>query len=495
MNLKRFVRVVTGGTKPRCGTGYFLDGQRVLTARHVVADAETVTVEYDDLAGKRVKTDVKSTWTGNGELDVAVLGVETDLRVARPLLCPEPLACDQPWRSRGWARARLPPEDSSSVLTSLTPLWGTAAEFVKTARRFEIGVEAPPKSAEWWSGVSGAPVFCGWQLVGVIASGPKNFSGGRLRAVPVAALWDAPGFLKAIGYDASVAELRELRRRQLLDDLTDILKGHRKATLAIAAERTAWKDLLSDPQDFDGQVRALAESICNSPSWREVLEAFYSAYENLSRRDGSESDRDAQAIVRLLERALPEVYGATSLDGMGSGDTGHLITLPVETETLAELAMAAFDGRGLAYEEVRSQQDYPSGRARFELPGQQLERGFDPLGDQAWLEWLEMLARWVKLPEAKVQALGGTLRLTGLAKLVNHAFDREVRHFREPRRYFAYPSRFASTNSAFLARVRESLPALHLVELAGDTLADELIECDPLQVILFRAHQRRNPET
>ncbi len=416
MDVKRFARVVAVGAKASCGTGYLLDGARVLTARHVVEDAETLTVQYDDLTGRRTEKKAELIWQGEDDLDVAVLRIETDLRIARQLFRPEPLARDQGWRSRGWARASPPPpDDDSSVLAALTALRGTAAESVKAARRVELDVESPPENADWWRGISGAPVFCGWQLVGVIEGGPQAFAGGRIWAVPLAALWDAPGFREAIGYDASVDELREARRRQLLDDLTDLLRKHPKATLAIAAEKTAWKDLRTDPE-------ALAESLCSSQSWREVLDAFDSAHEQLSRQGGAEAEHAAKAVVQILERALPEVYGSTSLDVTASGDGGHLITLPVETETLAELAMAAFDGRCLAYEEVRAQQDYPAGIVRFPLPDEKLERGFDPQSDQAWLEWLELLAKWVKLPAAKVQALGGTLPptppLTSDARLV-----------------------------------------------------------------------------
>jgi len=491
VDLKRFARVVARGAKTHCGTvcgtGYFLDGERVLTARHVVEDAETLAVQYDDLTGRRQEKEAKLLWQGKTDLDAAVLGVETGLRLARQLLRPEPLRQDQPWRSRGWPRASPPPsDDDGSVLASLTALRGTAAEFAGTARRFELTVESPPTGAEWWRGVSGTPAFCGRRLVGIVADGPRPFAGGRLRAVPVSALWDAPGFREAVGYDVSVDELRAKRRQQLLDDLTDLLRRRPKATLAIAGERTEWKALQAKPE-------RLAESLCNSPSWRDVLDAFDAAHERLSRQDGTEAEQ--AAVVRILERALPEIYGSTSLDLMASHDGGHLITLPIESKTLAELAMAAFDARDLDFQEVRSQQDYPAGNVGFLLPDEKLERGFDPEQDQAWLEWLDLMAKWIKLPEAEVQALGGTLRLDGLAKVVNHAFDREVRRYREPRRYFVYPSRFAARNSAFLAKVRDHLPALHLVELAGDTLADEIIECDPLQAILFRSYQTRNRET
>lgn len=495
MDLKRFTRVIARGTKTRYGTGYFLDSERVLTARHVIADAKSIAVQYDDLYGRRIETAAASTWPGEGDLDVAVLGVKTDLRIARQILRRTPLTRDQQWRSRGWARAGLPPaKDDSSILATLTALWGIAAEFVDTTRYLELGVESAPKTAEWWRGVSGAPIFCGWELVGTIEGGSEAFAGGRLRAVPVSAMWNAPGFLEAVGYDASLDELRQERRRQLVQDVSELLREHSEAALAIASEKAEWKELSTYGKPHQGGFRALAEAICSQP-WREVLEAFFSAHEKQLQRARSDAERAAHAIVRILERVLPEVYGATSLEVMPSANGGQMITLPIETETLTELALAAFDGRSLAYEEVAAQQHYPQGTALFRLPNEKLERGLDMQGDQAWREWLALVAKGVKLPPSDVKALTDPGRLSDLAKRINHALDREVRFFREPRRYFAYPSRFAENSRAFLAKVREQLPALHLVELAGDTMVDERMECDPLQVILFRSYQARNRKT
>jgi hypothetical protein len=77
-----------------------------------------------------------------------------------------------------------------------------------------------------------------------------------------------------------------------------------------------------------------------------------------------------------------------------------------------------------------------------------------------------------------------------LAPLVNLQIERDVR-FGEPRRYFAFSREFAEKHRAFLARVREQVPALHLVELAAKTLVEERIACEPLQSILFRSFRGR----
>jgi len=340
MDLARFVRITRDGSDTSGGTGYLLNGDRVLTARHVVAGAKELTVHFDGHEGPDVARKVWVEWQGEADLDVAVLGVEADLRLARQILEPGRFRGELTWRSRGWARAaRQPAPESTSIVDAMSSLAGRAYEFSPTARRFEVGVDDPPDGVDWWKGVSGAPVFCDQWLVGVIAHGDPTFEGGRLGAIPIAALWTAPRFLEAVGYDASWQELRARRRRELIGDLAAILEEHPKAADAIAAESPAWGAVL---RRKGGGVAALAEALCEAPSWRSVLEAFDQAHRKLAEGAAAETtSEEADAIVEVLDRVLPEVYGASEMHEAPFAAGGLLVTLPVETSTLAEVAMAA----------------------------------------------------------------------------------------------------------------------------------------------------------
>lgn len=488
MELKRFVRVLArDGDRRRGGTGYLIDGERVLTARHVVEEAGSISVLYDQPTGGGVQTaPTEVAWQGEGDLDVAVLRVSTGLRLGRLLLQPVTWeGGDRPYRSRGWAIAGgEPPPAEPSVLPGFTELAGTAFEFVAEAASFGCSVEAPPNGAEWWKGASGAPVFCERNLVGVIDSARDAFRGGRLTAVPVTALWQSPGFREAVGADATREEILEERRQDLRRHVEEILRGSPEAALALAAERPDWKTLLQT----EGSA-ALAAAICASASWAEVLDAIDGAHEKLGRR--AEHAAAADGLFQLLHRLLPELYAAEALVALPEAPGGYLVSFPVETETFAEIAMAAFDGRPLAFQEADTPQRFPAGTALLRPPDPDQEHGYDFTSEEGFRQWLLRLADWLDLEPSHQRAASEPHRVRELARIVDHQIEREATRYRMPRRYFAYPHGFATAHQPFLARVRESLPALHLVELAGESLDEERRALDPLQMILYRAFRAR----
>ena len=56
------------------------------------------------------------------------------------------------------------------------------------------GTPGSRAEGSWWAGASGAPVFYGELLVGVLGIDPALWTTGRLTAFPVAAFADDPGF-------------------------------------------------------------------------------------------------------------------------------------------------------------------------------------------------------------------------------------------------------------------------------------------------------------
>lgn len=199
MDLASFVRVM-GALK---GTGYLLRPGVVLTAGHVVAGEKTVRVEFDDAEGEVVKRPAEVVWQaeeGNGGLDAAVLRFEAEGGSAElPGLARGPLLQDVDFRSRGWAKAALP---ERSVADSLVPFGGTAHAFVLHTDRFYLTVEGEPAEVDDWKGISGAPVFAGGQIQGVIVDGLPRFEGRKLRTVPMHRLLARADFAAAIGLES-----------------------------------------------------------------------------------------------------------------------------------------------------------------------------------------------------------------------------------------------------------------------------------------------------
>ncbi|GAA3185498.1 MULTISPECIES: trypsin-like peptidase domain-containing protein [Streptomyces] len=227
------------------GSGYRVTGDAVLTAAHVVTDASAVRLRFLTEDGGALELPAEPVWSDTG-IDVAVLRI-TDgtglpggpwappVRYAR---ITRPVACE----ALGFPRFRLrrdpaAPEreapryrDSHHARGSTTPLSYLRAGLL------EITVDGPGGDVDRspWEGMSGAAVWSGGHLIGVVSEHPHADGPGRLAASPVerwyrlprerrAALHDltglapAPDALTALPLDApepdDPPEVREAARR------------------------------------------------------------------------------------------------------------------------------------------------------------------------------------------------------------------------------------------------------------------------------------------
>ncbi len=486
-DLKRVVRV-SDKTGTKGGTGYLLGQDRVLTARHVLRGLESPVVTYEHRESRLQTPVLGDAWQSPGNLDIAVLRINTELAIGNQRLSGDALPTDAAWRSRGWAVAGKALR-GKTLLDSMTALAGIAFSFEAGQEKLELSVEAPPDGTEWWKGASGAPVFCDTRLVGVVRGGVEVFKGGRLLATPLAAVWDLPGFPEAVGYGGDEDELRQARRRKLVIDLAERLDRSSKAARAIADERAEWREVQEDPGRGN---KEFAEVLCASKPWWEVLKAFESAHTKLLEEKPQEWQRATQVILEILERVLPEIYGSTELDVVAGFEGGQLVDLPIETETLAELAMAALDGRPLSFREVKAQKQFPlgTGLVTKEIDREVVNEGFNFHDQGAFHSWLGQLAKWICLDDGDLQRTLEEHRYDDLAQLVNQALEREVK-LKQPRRYFVFDRKLAADHADFLAQVREKVKALHLVEMSARTRVKEREDCGPLLDILFRSYLER----
>ncbi len=494
MELTRFVRVVVecdgevGG-----GTGYLLHGDRVLTARHVVEDAKSISVEYSDELGSGpvYSTPARVCWKGPGALDVAVLSIDTSLRIARQVLGPAVLASDQPWRSRGWsvAAGSSSPPAKATVVEAMSGLRGEAYQFIEGAQSLELEVKAPPTDAKKWFGISGAPVFCGDQLVAVIGDAEEVFMGGRLKAVPIAALWEVDGFREHIGLGGDREKLRAQRKQELIADVTRILEKNNAAASALA--NTAQ---LEEVRRIDGDG-GLAKELCTTVPWRELATILDRAHDRENERGGRQAAAAADAIRRLALRVVPEVYASTELHLTSDSEGGGFVRLPAATATMAELAMAAYDGRPLAFQEVKSRQHYPSGLSSFSLFESSSESSIDVGQAEGFRQWLLLLAQWLNVEENQLAFASRPEQLEELVALVNLQLQRDL-VFREPRRYFLFSQEFLKKNGPLLAQIRDKIREVRLVPLQTSlSRAAELSSCAPILNILFRSLQKKRRDS
>ncbi len=492
MDLHRFVQIICQDKSGAHsgGTGYLLHGDRVITARHVVDGAAAVEVRFDRVTASEVqKQSARVVWRGEDDLDVAILEVKTGQRLARQIVATGRLAEDRPWRTRGWAE--VAEANGPSVVDNMVSLWGKAMAHTDTTRRFEISIEAAPQKVTDWSGVSGAPVFCDRRLVGILTDGLEAFDGRRLKAVPLALLWQDEEFRSKAGYERTVEENRQSRRRDIETDLRKLLEQDALAARAIATEGPeSWQQLLNGEDGYS----KLAATLCDAPSWREILEVFDRAHQRMMEGDAEEQNA-AAVIEQILARVLPEVYWATSMSVLPGNDGGQLVSLPVETSTLAEIAMAALENRSYSFKAVVGMHDYPEPTAKFQKGDTRSQRkgevGFDFGSQEAFFRWVLMLARWMKIDTADLEELSRAERFEELLPHVDQRLAKEVGRYKLPRRYFLFTDDFAHQRRGFLKRVEVGLPSLGLTHLTGKSRISERDACESLQAILFRSYNAR----
>ncbi|MFI6468007.1 trypsin-like peptidase domain-containing protein [Streptomyces sp. NPDC050538] len=201
---------LSDGTK-QAGTGYLIADRVMLTARHVVVDsngnAGVVTVRGMDRSADWITA--KVVWTpADTTIDVALLELDT-LPIQLPVVRWGRIEGGPPREVSGIGFPRR--QDRGRVRHS-DHFWGqVTVEPRRNALSVDVGssTQRAPDMRDshaalqrWdtseWSGVSGAALFCGPLLVGVVSSDAyvETYDGRKLHGVPVTAFWGDPDFTR-----------------------------------------------------------------------------------------------------------------------------------------------------------------------------------------------------------------------------------------------------------------------------------------------------------
>jgi tetratricopeptide (TPR) repeat protein len=180
---ERVVRVWCGESN-KVGSGYRVDARHVLTARHVVDDAQSCDVRLDGDTNYRP---ARVIWRGH--VDVVVLGLVDE---SPPLAGRDPIWAGCRWVDGECRAAGYPafldfadgPEREEFV-GALCPLAGIERGHLHAAGRW--AEDRPP---EEWGGMSGAALFSGGYLIGVVTDAMAD----RLLACPVSKLFEDEAF-------------------------------------------------------------------------------------------------------------------------------------------------------------------------------------------------------------------------------------------------------------------------------------------------------------
>lgn len=189
MEWQRVVEIY-GGSRGQHGSGYLLGPGLAVTARHVVdglQETEIRLLEPDKLGFPGqvgAWQAARVVWTGP-DADLALLAVDTGNKV-RELPGTTTLGRldgRAPVRvhAMGFPRALMAPTHSDVLqLQATVNAWSGARS---DALLLDVQTTRPAED-DGWKGMSGAPVFAGDRLVGVVEAVPKKLDGSALRATP-----------------------------------------------------------------------------------------------------------------------------------------------------------------------------------------------------------------------------------------------------------------------------------------------------------------------
>jgi hypothetical protein len=182
------------------GTGYFVTGNRVLTAAHVLPGAGVREVQVRCQADKVWRPAQTTAAWRDDALDALLIEVDAGLGELPALeWADQPLLDNLPWDGRCYpvaGRVQVGGQTISDSVGLVGTLYGKG-KAADAQSRLELSVDAPPEPADW-TGASGSPVFVGDKLAGLIKSVPLAFDGQRLSGVAAPALLARADFRQAL---------------------------------------------------------------------------------------------------------------------------------------------------------------------------------------------------------------------------------------------------------------------------------------------------------
>ncbi len=220
------------------GTGYSIGNNLVLTARHVVffnnrANNPDLRMVWPGQNGHEISfSDEDIVFQGQDKIDVALIRCPEELPFTPPVVS---LATKNPdvheqWKSRGYLRA-----GKAGLTREDKGVPGSIAGIGEDNSILELLSDLDVTEETGWGGMSGAPVFLGDKLVGVITVRYTTIK-KYLHAVSIPYLLEEESFREAVGLteEATVRLIEEKRRERVRRQLEEILRKGRIPTQRLA---------------------------------------------------------------------------------------------------------------------------------------------------------------------------------------------------------------------------------------------------------------------
>ena len=457
--LKTFVVRIESESGEILGTGVVVQPRRVLTAAHVVekvVDRPLRVRSWRKNAQPRVARCLRPCY--DEKLDIALLELlenpddQPSQALEISLLPPKRKSA---WESRGYPKVR---EGAQDEYRDYFDASGSCESFTHGAQWMELNADAQPPDCRGWMGYSGAPVFLGDCLHGVIFEVLDGVS-SRLFAVPCVRFLENPALRDALAL-GNAEQGRELARVRVRERLCAMLEANRD--LEGLLRSSLLKPLPAGSPELATGLLAL------SPG--DYGKVFHRA---VKQRRGAEDDDLRETLVRLFALGLPWLkrwpsHVSRAFDQIGA-ERGVEV-LSVATEGFVEILRAGVENRPCLFE-IRKPRGLV-GRASIEIePGSCLE-------PERFVQGIiEQSAKMLDC-EARRPTVRGYLR------------SRQELEDEDAPRVYLVARRGGSIPRACLDRLRDAtagLPEIEIIELDGldeDAEAEEQIMLATIKTLL-----------
>lgn len=454
---------VTVGGSQAVGTGFWVTRNRVLTARHVFADAGDWKIQPVN-GYPVIKLDASMIrWKGEDPLDVVVLEVEhPDSRLSEPLKFSRRIFETQRCETSGFASisARSPAEPLLDG--SLCPLSGNLHPSTEKATILNFTVEQGWENIEQLGGVSGAPLMIKGQLYGIVKGGPKELKGRRLDIIDIHRAL-GPGFLEALGFpkvEGRATTLSDKAKGLLLNE--DVLARELAKEIAMKLGKSGktWK------------VERLIAELRGNVKVGDLL----SILKVIQKRAIDAGNLSKISRIRDLGLLLVPLVFWRDIKFERARITADFMSLPFFNKVTAEIVQAAYDGRKLELIPVAD------GSLRLEkaivaptppesgASSSQEEEDFLRMLLDALVDDPRLASRYLTVVRDGVDSSDGDERKKRLIKMIDHGLkgDRDldtIYYLIVERKTKIHYGRHAET---VLMRLRKSVPNLRVVVLDGE---------------------------
>ena len=335
--------VLSGEKTSRISTGVPVSQQLILTTLHSISENEKEHIKVrfvHDIMKSHPWRKAHILWHDQVEgVTVALLEFEKYTDLVPFIYSGQKPTSREQWSGAAFRDSSAVQENALSHVNETVGLAGHVQTSPSLSNSLELSVYDNQRGLEKWISLAGAPVVVNGMLLGIIVSASQD----GLKAVSISQLLTIRQFRALIGYVDRTPLITHFKSA-----LVETLKESNEAYSALYVHALE-KELITPEKVVD-------------KLFQMDMESFSIAILHASSSTNIKSSNTRKILLQILTTVLPFLYDSAVIAAVKSqlSDSNH-ISLPICTQTIAEIIMAAADDRPVAYRMPSTREEFPVG--------------------------------------------------------------------------------------------------------------------------------------